>query len=277
MSHKATNWAITQRGLKPTSKLILWHLADCHNGHTSRCDPSQARMAYDCEISPSTLNEHLKILEERGLIRRVKRFNNDTKQQQTTFYILGFDMPDLQNAAPTDSGIRTRKADSGKQAKPTPEKAESRLRNPETNLGREPGIEPCAEPRKQIGFDDFWKNYPRLRNVLKTTQLFEDAIKSGVSPAWIIRSATSYAIEQGENDKKYIAYSDNWLEAERWQDYPEAQASTEKMDMVVFYADAVKEKKALARPSLISIGMAQEMLQRKLVTAIELKALGIYF
>lgn len=277
MSHKATNWAITQRGLKPASKLVLWHLSDCHNAHTGRCDPSQERMAYDCEISRSTLNEHLKTLEERGFISRRKRYNSDTKQKLTTFYILGFDMPDLQNVDQPVSGNRTGKAVSGKTPKPCPEKADSRVRNQDTNLGREPGIEPCAKPRKQIVFDDFWKKHPRLRSELKSTVLFEAAVARGVSPAWIIRSATSYSIEQRENDKKFIAYSDNWLEAERWQDYPEGTASEDRVDSALFYAKAVKEKSAIAKPSLITIGMAQEMLHRKLVTEAELKERGIYF
>ena len=28
MSHQGTNWAILQRGLKPTTKIVLWHLCD---------------------------------------------------------------------------------------------------------------------------------------------------------------------------------------------------------------------------------------------------------
>ena len=31
MSHEATNWAIKQRGLKPTTKIVLWHLCDRFN------------------------------------------------------------------------------------------------------------------------------------------------------------------------------------------------------------------------------------------------------
>jgi hypothetical protein len=31
MSHEATNWAIQQRGLKPTTTIVLWHLCDRHN------------------------------------------------------------------------------------------------------------------------------------------------------------------------------------------------------------------------------------------------------
>lgn len=276
MSHKATNWAISQRGLKPTSKLILWHLADCHNGHTSRCDPSQERIAYDCEISRASLNNHLSQLEERGLIRRQKRYDNENKTQQTTFYILGFDLPDLQNVATPVSKIETRKAVSKKTAKPSPKKAESRVQNLDTNLGREPGIEPCAEPRKDPVFSDLWKIYPRPRNELKTEELFNAAVTAGTDPNWIIRSARSYALEQTENDRKYIAYSDNWMEAERWQDFPQQTVEKEKIDSAVFWADAIKAGKYV-HPHSMKAALLDEMLHRNLVTEDDLKARGINF
>jgi hypothetical protein len=38
MSHDATNWAIKQRGLKPTTKIVLWHLCDRFNPD-SGCRP----------------------------------------------------------------------------------------------------------------------------------------------------------------------------------------------------------------------------------------------
>ena len=72
MSHEATNWAIKQRGLKPTTKIVLWHLCDRFNPDYG-CFPSQDRLAHDCEISRSTLNDHLGQLEAVGLLRRVPR------------------------------------------------------------------------------------------------------------------------------------------------------------------------------------------------------------
>ncbi len=55
MSHAATNWAIQQRGLKPTTKIVLWHLCDRFNPDYG-CFPSQERLAHDCEISRATLS-----------------------------------------------------------------------------------------------------------------------------------------------------------------------------------------------------------------------------
>ncbi len=88
MSHDATNWAIKQRGLKPTTKIVLWHLCDRFNPDYG-CFPSQARLAHDCEISRATLNRHLDGLEARGLIRRIRVIDPKTGQQRPTRYLLG--------------------------------------------------------------------------------------------------------------------------------------------------------------------------------------------
>ena len=90
MSHDATNWAIQRRGLKPTTKIVLWHLCDRFNPDFG-CFPSQDRLAHDCEISRSTLNEHHAQLEATGLLRRVPRLDPVTKRQLPTRYILGFE------------------------------------------------------------------------------------------------------------------------------------------------------------------------------------------
>lgn len=71
MSHDATNWAIKQRGLKPATKIVLWHLADCHNP-SHGCFPSHEYLAENAEMSISTVQRHIKELEALGLISRSK-------------------------------------------------------------------------------------------------------------------------------------------------------------------------------------------------------------
>ena len=171
MSHYATNWAIQQRGLKPTTKIVLWHLCDRFNPDYG-CFPSQNRLAYDSEISRSTLNDHIGQLEAAGLLRRVPRIDPATKRQLPTRYILGFepgftpvhvvpcpeighgmagtketadctgtcgtdDRPEVEPCPDFGHGIDA-EAVSGFCANPCPENDESRVRNPDTNLVREP-------------------------------------------------------------------------------------------------------------------------------------------
>jgi hypothetical protein len=99
MSHDATNWAIRQRGLKPATKLVLWYLCDRHNPDFG-CFPRQDRLAAEAEMSVSSLNDHLRLLEEAGLIRRIKRSDPKTKQQMATLYILGFEARFTQGPTP---------------------------------------------------------------------------------------------------------------------------------------------------------------------------------
>jgi hypothetical protein len=178
MSHAATNWAIQQRGLRPTTKIVLWHLCDRFNPDFG-CFPSQEQLADDCEISRSTLNEHLVLLEIAGLLRRVQRLNPGNKRQMPTRYILAFEpgftqhqgapcpktghgsdaQDDLsfattENAAkiatsPVDSQTPCPETGCGAVSdfapEPCPENAPSRVRIPDSNLVREPVSKPVKE------------------------------------------------------------------------------------------------------------------------------------
>jgi hypothetical protein len=178
MSHEATNWAIKQRGLKPTTKIVLWHLCDRFNPDYG-CFPSQDRLAHDCEISRSTLNDHLGQLEAAGLLRRVPRLDPVTKRQLPTRYILGFEpgftpvavVPCPEIGHGEDEGAETldvadacgadgmadalpcpdfghggvAEAVSDFPADPCPENAESRVRISDTNLVKEPLSKPVKE------------------------------------------------------------------------------------------------------------------------------------
>jgi len=159
MSHAATNWAIQQRGLKPATKIVLWHLCDRYNPDFG-CFPTQARLAEDAEMSISSLNDHLKKLEALGLIRRVQCQDHRTKRRQATRYILGFEIADLQEPLP-EIGDGEHSADGENDAEPcpefgdgansefwaepSPENRQSQLRNSETNSVREPLSKPVKE------------------------------------------------------------------------------------------------------------------------------------
>lgn len=162
MSHAATNWAIRQRGLKPATKIVLWQLADCHNGHTGQCNPRQDTLADLCEMSRSTLNLHLSKLEEIGLIKRHATLDPKTKKQRPTHYTLAMDAPESDGQQRQSDGENpvseneTRAQDvavpgpelghgsvSENGAEPCPKNRHSRVRKSDSkNLGKEPGIEP---------------------------------------------------------------------------------------------------------------------------------------
>jgi hypothetical protein len=175
MSHAATNWAIQQRGLKPATKIVLWHLCDRHNPDFG-CFPTQARLAEDAEMSISSLNDHLRKLEALGLIQRIQCQDHRTKRRQATRYILGFEIVAPQDPLPEigdgEQGNTQEndtepcpefgdRANSEFRAVPSPENRQSHLRNSETNPVREPLNKPVKEEEedaraRETAFDDFF-------------------------------------------------------------------------------------------------------------------------
>lgn len=156
MSHQATNWAVRVRGISPAAKVVLWHLADRHNKDTGQCNPSQARLAEDCEISRSSLNNQLEVLEKAGFIRRVRDNDEKTRRQRPTHYILNMD-----RLHPQDTESHVQELDtapvSKKPTKPCPKNGGSRVQNLDTNPVREPGREPMRASARE-NFLSSWIN-----------------------------------------------------------------------------------------------------------------------
>lgn len=136
MSHQATNWAIQQKGLKPAAKIVLWHLADCHNP-SHGCFPSHEYLAEAAEMSISTVQRHLKDLESAGLIvrDRVKRKGKFDR----TEYTLNMDRKE---PLPVKSAT-------GQNEQSLPVKSDGFYRSKlPTNLVKEPVKEPSPQPPK---------------------------------------------------------------------------------------------------------------------------------
>ncbi|MGX0905437.1 hypothetical protein ACSSV8_004037 [Roseovarius sp. MBR-79] len=161
--------------MKPATKIVLWFLCDRHNPDFG-CFPTQARLADDAEMSISALNAHLAKLEELRLIHRVRTCDPRTHKRQATRYILGFEDGFPQESIPeTGGGFAGTDAEqsddptpesgdgaiSGFAAKPSPDFAQSHLRNPEANLVREPLTKPVKEEEedaaaREADFDRFF-------------------------------------------------------------------------------------------------------------------------
>ena len=334
MSHEATNWAIKQRGLKPTTKIVLWHLCDRFNPDYG-CFPSQDRLANDCEISRSTLNDHLGQLEAGGLLRRVPRIDPATKRQLPTRYILGFEpgfttapavpcpetghgsnggveiLADAEVSA-LDSGVDGEpcpdfgrgidaEAVSDFQAEPCPENAESRVRNPDTNLVREPLSKPVKEEEDAqardaisdqvfgdlidaLGLDadalpGWWQGWPPRLHVRR----WRDDLS--LTEAEILATAEASRQDHPEPpdgpkalDRAMQRAAQRKVdEAGRKRRKPKAEtapAMAPITDLPAFYADLVNGDRYLP-VSAISNTMRDAMLGRGLVTADRLRERGI--
>jgi hypothetical protein len=315
MSHRATNWAIQQRGLKPATKIVLWFLCDRHNPDFG-CFPTQARLAEDAEMSISALNDHLALLERVGLIRRLRSHDPRTHRRQATRYILGFEDGFTQEPTPESGdgldGTEDEQDDdpspesghgaiSGNPGKPSPDFARSHLRNPETNLVREPLSKPVkeeegAQAREAISDEVFgellnalgldpaalpgwWQGRPARLHV----QRWCDEL--GLTEAEIIAAAGASRQEHPEPpdgpkalDRAMQRAAQRKAEdAGRKRRKPKAApapAAPLITNLPAFYADLVNSDRYLP-PSMISNAMRDAMLARGLVTAERLRKRGV--
>lgn len=232
MSHAATNWAFEQRGLKPSAKIVLLILADCHNP-VNGCFPSQAFLADVGEMNRDTVNVQLALLEQLKLIRRVRSIDPKTKRKRPTRYKLAFEAdfgggddsepvptprkpgPETPKKSMSEKPTQTPKAVSEIPAEPCRKYGESRVGNPDNNLVREPVREPCAggtgAAHTSIGFDRFWETFPRTRNRDRCHEIFQSAIQAGATAEEIQTAAARYKAENAGNKMMYVAYADNWL------------------------------------------------------------------
>lgn len=340
MSHDATNWAIKQRGLKPTTKIVLWHLCDRFNPDYG-CFPSQARLAHDCEISRSTLNDHIGHLEAFGLLRRIPRIDPVTKRQLPTRYILGFEpgftpadavpCPEIGHGgsargldaetAPEIDPTPTLPVDpcpeithgidleavSGFCPDPCPENGQSRVRNPDTNLVREPLRKPVKEEEdaqaREIQFDGFfaelisalgfaanaslpawWQGWPARTHVrrwidelgLSMDRIIEVATESRAdhpNPPDGPKALDRFMERAAQRDAQSIAADASSAKAKRPRKR-DVGPQPSKDELAQFYAAKVNADGYLPQ-NMISTAMCGLMLSRGLVTPERLRMRGV--
>ncbi|WP_439140256.1 helix-turn-helix domain-containing protein [Roseicyclus sp.] len=300
MSHRAVNWALDQRHLKPGPWIVLLQLCDRHNKDTKQVNPEQATLAFDCNMSRATVNRHLDELEAMGLIQRVPRQHPVTKRQLSTFYILGLDFdapPQIehavsQNETRIEQGqnenidqSRVSNCDTGavsqKTQKPCLKNGKSRVSNCDTNHVREPVREPCVsqgDPHTQF-FDEIWDRFsaafPRMGNVELTEERLRSAIEAGADPEHILAAARAYADEQRGNKSQYIAFSENWLDRKGWERFPKpGRPAADFTAVAVQRARAIRAGQSWVARHL-SPAAARDLVARGLVTADECKAAGV--
>lgn len=143
MSHKATNWLATIAPSEMTHGefRVLFHLCDCHNP-SGGCFPKQTYLREHTGLSNGGLNKALSGLEGKGLLRREKARDPNTKRQLPTRYILGFELPDTQPPTPLNGGG----AVSTSGAFPSPLLEGSVSTGVESYIKEEPVKEPVKEP-----------------------------------------------------------------------------------------------------------------------------------
>lgn len=105
MSFQAMTWA-TEQKLPAKEKLVLLMLANCHNHHTNRCDPSHARLAEECGMSISSVKRAIAELEKKNLLTITNRKVGDVNLPNSysfNFGWVGSDRPEVGSDRPEGS------------------------------------------------------------------------------------------------------------------------------------------------------------------------------
>jgi DNA-binding transcriptional MocR family regulator len=92
-----TALAMRQKGLKPATKIVLYWLADHHNGETGDCFPSQKRLAQVCEMTDRSIRNQIEALKHMGLIEVIKRNRGNGSQTSNVYRLMLKDESDGKN------------------------------------------------------------------------------------------------------------------------------------------------------------------------------------
>ena len=197
-----TALAMKQRGLKPAAKIVLYWLADHHNGETGQCNPSINRLAKCCEMSRRSVENHLQDLASMGLIQ-IHNQTRDVGGKTANFYVLCLKGSDAQNL----------RMGSAKSAHGDAQNL--RMMNlVSINHVKEPTPLP---PKGDDRFDEFWDCVPKKVGKGQARRAWKAAVKKE-APDAIISAMKRYAASRKGEDPQYTAHPSSWLNGERWAD-----------------------------------------------------------
>ena len=227
MSHLMTALAMKHKGLSPATKIVLYWIADHHNGETGNCFPSINRLASVCEMSRRSVESHVSRLEDQGLIEVTRRFRPEGGKTSNSYKLLLRSSQDFQTDA---QNLRMGSAKSAHG-----DTQNLRMNNLGTNnLGIEKNI--LIEK-----FNDFYKSYPRKTAKGLARKAWCSAINKA-EPDDIISKASLFASSVDGKDKKFIPHPATWLNQERWDDEIFAQT------------DEVQDQASLVRAIFAGMG-----------------------
>lgn len=247
MSFQAMTWA-TEQKVPANEKLVLLMLANHTNGQTGRCDPSLNRLAEECGMSRDTVIRAMKRLEEKGLIRVIRRTLEGA--QISNSYRLAMPGVVMEGGVEVVEVVTTpvAKCDRGPVAQCNGGSS-TMQRGPVAGCYSKQEVEPGIEPNPQTPttptgaaarsgtslktktlkpclqeemFNRFWSCYPR--KVKKPSAL--KAFKK-INPTEDLLSSMLKAVEsQKKTDQwkkdngAFIPHPSSWLNDRRWEDEP---------------------------------------------------------
>jgi DNA-binding MarR family transcriptional regulator len=199
-----TALAMKQQGLKPATKIVLYWLADHHNGETGKCFPSLARLCKVTEMGKTALVGHLDTLEKLGLIERLRKYDDNGAFKSTDYVLTLKDDTLVRN---TDN--------------PCSDFTPPLVRNANTNLvSNNLGSKPYTSSKDDevnYYFDQLWEMYPRKVGKGQARKAYVTASKK-IDFFDLLPKLEAYVSTLDGKDKQYMPHLATWLNGERWAD-----------------------------------------------------------
>lgn len=293
MSHVATHWLaeVPPTDLTHGEFRVLFHLCDCHNT-AHGCFPKQSHLMAVSGLSKSGLNKALGNLEKKGLLERQQSVDPRTKRQNTTRYILGFEIEETQEPSPLSGpgigGAGSTPVDPGRVHHGGPYINAEPVREEPVREEEE-----RASARGENSFDDFFTvllavcGYPSGEEV--PVWWHGDGARAhvsrwigslGLSEDRVLDVARLFRAEKPERPQGPKALDRAMERAARVDRAGSKRAGSGKRgpasedEQATFYADWVNSDRYLPH-NAVSSRMARSLVERGLVTLERLKARGV--
>lgn len=199
----------------PLRKLVLIKLADNANDK-GECWPSYQHIADQCEISRRSVINHIKALEDDGLLIKQSR-PGTFKANASNIYIIKLDGA---NPAHGESPAPSHSAGAASCSE-SPALPPSAGAAPRTSHS----LEPVNEPKEPVcvfteSFETFWKLYPKKVNKKKALGLWLKLKPSSELISTIMSSLGKYCVSEGwaKDGGRFVPHASTWINAERWND-----------------------------------------------------------
>lgn len=213
MSHYMTALAMKQQGLKPATKIVLYWLADCHNQETGQCFPSIKHLANVCEMSRRSVEGHLTVLEQIGLIKRFNQFR-DRGGKTSNSYVLEL-LGTTEHNSSTDTDTQNLRMVCEKSAHGYTQNL--RMNNLGINNLGSNNNKSSSDDEVDYYFDQLWSLYPRKVGKGQARKAFKAASKKKDFYD-LLPKLMDYVQTLEGKDKQFIPHLATWLNGERWED-----------------------------------------------------------
>lgn len=192
------------------------------NGHC----PTDAQIAVLLGTTPEQLSEYIGELEQAGVFSRTKdsviysRKMTRLAKKAATARKNGRKggNPSLGNKRDNPSSVNRR--DKGRDKTQKPEARSQTNNNSEDKSS--------SLLLRDNDFQEFMKVHPKPRDSDFGSDVWTEAIESGMTPEHLISSAKQYANASKKYDPDKVKFSDNWLAERSWEKYPPHKAKTAK-------------------------------------------------